>query len=68
MTVTRSRPMTCTAVAGSAVAGSTSVAPISVRLVIEPSPAIVWNGITNSQVSSGPVCRPQPHAGAVEAR
>ncbi len=29
---------------------------------------MVWNGITNSHVSLGPVCSPQPHAGAVEAR
>ena len=29
---------------------------------------MVWNGMTNSHVSSGPVCRPQLHAGAVEIR
>jgi hypothetical protein len=54
--------------AGSVVAGRTSVAPIRVSVVIEPSPAIVWNGMTNSQVSSGPVRRPQLQAGAVEIR
>ena len=51
-----------------AVDGSTSVAPISVSVVIDPSPAMVKNGMTNSHVSSGPVCRPQLQAGAVEIR
>ena len=54
--------------AGSVVLGSTSVAPIIVSVVIEPSPAMVWNGMTNSHTSSGPVRRPQLQAGAVEIR
>ena len=54
--------------AGSAVGGSTRVAPSSVSVVIEPRPAMVWNGMTKSQVSSGPGLQALLHAGAVEIR
>jgi hypothetical protein len=39
------------------------VAPSSVSVVIEPRPAIVWNGMTKSQVSSGPTPSPALHGG-----